>query len=143
MTSDTRKLLFKEELLSDIWEEIDSLHGDELDAFLQSVGLDVKTLARSYTETIRAAITQTKRAEFDRARNRVSNQETRSPMKIVTLDVGRKRQILAAINERVARTKEMTVAARNRKIDAEQDLDTFLEACVRLGLIDEEGNLRD
>lgn len=143
MTSDTRKLLFKEQLLSDIWEEIDSLHGDELDAFLQSVGLDVKTLARSYTETIRAAITQTKRAEFDRARNRVSNQETRSPMKIVTLDVGRKRQILAAINERVARTKEMTVAARNRKIDAEQDLDTFLEACVRLGLIDEEGNLRD
>lgn len=143
MTSDTRKLLFKEELLSEIWEEIDSLHGDELDAFLQSVGLDVKTLARSYTETIRAAITQTKRAEFDRARNRISNQETRSPMKIVTLDVGRKRQILAAINERVARTKEMTVAARNRKIDAEQDLDTFLEACVRLGLIDEEGNLRD
>lgn len=37
----------------------------------------------------------------------------------------------------------MTIAARNRKIADENDLDVFLEACLRLGLIDSEGNLKD
>jgi hypothetical protein len=36
----------------------------------------------------------------------------------------------------------MTIAARNQKIEDEADLDSFLEACVRLGLIDSEGNLK-
>jgi hypothetical protein len=37
----------------------------------------------------------------------------------------------------------MTLAARNRKIEAPEDLDSFLEACLRLGLIDEDGNLKE
>jgi hypothetical protein len=37
----------------------------------------------------------------------------------------------------------MTIAARNRTIEDENDLDVFLEACLRLGMIDSEGNLKD
>jgi hypothetical protein len=37
----------------------------------------------------------------------------------------------------------MTIAARNRTIEDEKDLDVFLEACLRLGMIDSEGNLKD
>jgi len=39
------------------------------------------------------------------------------------------------------RTNDMTIAARNQKIDDEGDLDSFLEACLRLGVIDSDGNL--
>lgn len=37
----------------------------------------------------------------------------------------------------------MTLAARNQKLDAEEDMDAFLEACIRLGIIDENGNLKE
>ena len=36
----------------------------------------------------------------------------------------------------------MTIAARNQKIEDEGDLDAFLKACLRLGLIDSEGNVK-
>jgi hypothetical protein len=36
----------------------------------------------------------------------------------------------------------MTIAARNQRIEAEEDLDSFLEACIKLGVIDENGNLK-
>jgi hypothetical protein len=62
--------------------------------------------------------------------------------KIVSLDVARKKQIMAAVRDHADRTNEMTIAARNRKIEDENDLDVFLEACLRLGVIDSDGNLR-
>jgi hypothetical protein len=57
-------------------------------------------------------------------------------------DIARKRQIFKAVQERSLQTKQMTIAARNQKIDAEEDLDSFLEACIRLGVIDQDGNLK-
>jgi hypothetical protein len=61
---------------------------------------------------------------------------------ILSFNVAKKQAIVAAIREHAAKTKEMTIAARNQKIGDEGDLDSFLEACVRLGLIDDEGNLK-
>jgi hypothetical protein len=124
--SNDQNLLFKEQLLSEIWDEIGSLEGRKLDEFLME-----------------AAGFPSKRARFEEARRHVRSQMGRQSAKIVALDLPKKRQILAAIRERAVRTNEMTIAARNRKIDAEQDLDSFLEACVRLGVIDEDGNLKD
>jgi hypothetical protein len=37
----------------------------------------------------------------------------------------------------------MTIAARNRRIESEDDLDSLLEAWLRLGVIDESGNLKE
>jgi hypothetical protein len=37
----------------------------------------------------------------------------------------------------------MTIAARNRRIESDDDLDSFLEACLQLGLIDESGKLKE
>jgi hypothetical protein len=56
--------------------------------------------------------------------------------------VTRKKQIMAAIRDHADRTKGMTIAARNRRIEDENDLDLFLEACLRLGVIDSDGNLK-
>ena len=49
---------------------------------------------------------------------------------------------MAAVRDHADRTNEMTIAARNRKIEDESDLDVFLEACLRLGVIDSDGNLK-
>jgi hypothetical protein len=57
--------------------------------------------------------------------------------------LAKKREVMAAIRDRADRTNEMTVAARNRRIEDENDLDVFLEACLRLGVIDSDGNLKE
>jgi len=54
-----------------------------------------------------------------------------------------RRHIIATIKDRADKTNEMTIAARNRTIEDENDLDVFLEACLRLGMTDSEGNLKD
>ncbi len=37
----------------------------------------------------------------------------------------------------------MTLAARNQKVEAEEYMDPVLEACIRLGIIDENGNRKE
>ena len=51
--------------------------------------------------------------------------------------------MFAAVRGRMESTGEMTLAARNKKIESEEDLDSFLEACVKLGVINENGDLKD
>ena len=55
----------------------------------------------------------------------------------------KKRAIHSAVTKRVDITGEMTIAARNQRIESDDDLDSFLEACLRLGLIDESGKLKE
>ena len=57
--------------------------------------------------------------------------EDRRPRQILSLDVARKKQIIATVRDHADRTNEMTIAARNRKIEDEGDLDAFLKrACA-------------
>ena len=61
----------------------------------------------------------------------------------VSFDIAKKRALLEAIRIRGEQTGDMTLAARNRTIDSEEDLDSVLEAFLRLGIIDEQGEIKN
>jgi hypothetical protein len=137
--SDDRSLQLKLQLLDEIWEEISSLEGTELDDYLASIGLAPDSLVHDYAKAFDAA---TKRERFEEARRQVRQTKVTDLGKLLSLDLAKKKRILNTIKDYADKTSEMTVAARNRKIEDEGDLDTFLEACLRLGLIDSQGNLK-
>jgi hypothetical protein len=130
-------------LLDEIWDEIGSLEGAELDEYLAGLGLAPHDLLQDYSKAMEAASAAARRARFEEARRQVRRPTNVEFGKILALDIARKKEVLAAIKERAARTKDMTIAARNQRIEDEGDLNSFLEACLRLGVIDEEGNLID
>jgi hypothetical protein len=140
--TDDRNLHFKRQLLDEIWEEIGSLEGKELDEYLASIGLAPDGLLQDYAEALTAASADPRRARFEEARRQLRQKSSADFGKILSFDVAKKKAIMAAIRDHADRTNEMTIAARNQKIEDEGDLDSFLEACVRLGLIDGEGNLK-
>jgi hypothetical protein len=140
--TDDRRLDLKRQLLDEIWEEIGSLKGEELDDYLATIGLAPDGLLQDYSEALSTACAAPKRARFEEARRQLRQKSGADFSKILSFDVAKKKVIMAAIREHAARTNEMTIAARNQKIEDEGDLDSFLEACVRLGLIDGEGNLK-
>jgi hypothetical protein len=140
--SEDRSLDLKRQLIDEIWEEISSLKGKELDEYLAGIGLSPEDLLRDYSKAMDAAIAAPKRARFEEARRLVRQKKAADFGKILSFDVTRKRQIMATIRDHADRTKDMTIAARNRRIEDENDLDVFLEACLRLGVIDSDGNLK-
>jgi hypothetical protein len=140
--SDDRNLHLKQQLLDEIWEEIGSLKGKELDEYLAGIGLAPDGLLQDYEKALNAACAAHKRERFEEARRQVRQKGGTDFGKILSFDLDKKKEIMAAIRDHAAKTNEMTIAARNRKIDDEGDLDSFLEACLRLGLIDSEGNLK-
>jgi hypothetical protein len=142
MMAEDRKLRFKEQLLDEIWQEIGSLKGEALDRHLSEIGLDPGAALRKYANTMDAAVLGAKRARFDQAKLRVKGRTAAAKINVVAFDLARKTEIMSAIRGMAARSNEMTIAARNQKIESEQDLDSFLEACLALGVIDEEGNLK-
>lgn len=141
--SDKRNVSFSEQILNEIWGEISLLEGRELDEFLSGIGLDPDELLQHYKKSAEGAAIAAKRSRFEEARRHIREQKHRPSSNVISMDVTKKRQILAVIRDRTSQTKDMTVAARNQKIDAEKDLDSFLEACIRLGVIDEDGNLKE
>jgi hypothetical protein len=140
--TDDRSLHLKQQLLDEIWEEIGSLEGKELDEYLAGIGLGSDSLLENYAEALNAACVASKRARFEKARRELRHKSDADFGKIFSFDLAKKKAIMAAIRDHAARTNEMTIAARNQKIEDEGDLDRFLEACVCLGLIDSEGNLK-
>jgi hypothetical protein len=141
--SDDRTPPLKFRLLDEIWDEIGSLEGVELDEYLVGLGLAPEDLLQDYSKAMDAASAASRRARFEEARRQVRQPRNVEFGKILAFDVAKKEDILAAIKERAARKKDMTIAARNQRIEDEGDLNSFLEACLRLGVIDEEGNLID
>jgi hypothetical protein len=141
--SDDRSLLLKQQLLDEIWKEIGALEGSELDEYIAGLGLAPNDLLQDYAIALDAARTASKRARFEEARRLVRQKAGGASGKILSFELAKKKEILSTIRDYAARTNEMTVAARNQKIEDEGDLDSFLEACVRLGVIDNEGNLKE
>lgn len=132
----------RRQLIDEIWEEISSLNGKELDDYLASVGLKPDDLLQEYSKAMEAAIAAPKRARFEEARRLVREKKFADFGKILSFDLARKKQVMAAIRDYADRTNAMTIAARNRRIEDESDLDVFLEACLQLGVIDSDGNVR-
>ena len=119
------------------------MEGGELDQFLIEIGLDTSELLDDHSRGVKAALMAQRRARFENAKDYVRSGGSKQSATLLTFDLARKRQVLEDIKKRATQTNEMTLAARNQKIDAEEDLDSFLEACLRLGLIDDEGNLKE
>jgi hypothetical protein len=137
--SDDRSLQLKRQLFDEIWEEISSLKGKELDDYLASIGLNPEDLLGDYSKAMAAAIAAPMRARFEEARHVVRQRHAGGgSAKILAFDLTRKKQIMDALKDH----PEMTRAARNGRIEDENDIDVFLEACLRLGVIDSDGNLK-
>jgi hypothetical protein len=140
--SDDRALLLKQQLLEELWDEIGSLKGKELDEYLAGIGLTPEGLLQDYSKALDATSASRKRARLEEARQQLRQAAKVDFGKIRSFDLPKKKEIMATIRDHAVRTQEMTIAARNQKIEDEGDLDSFLEACLRLGLIDSEGNLK-
>ena len=80
-------------------------------------------LLQDYAKALDAAIAAPKRARFEEARRQVRPKKAIDFGKILSFDLARKKQIMATIRDHAERTNEMTIAARNRKIEDEGDLD--------------------
>jgi hypothetical protein len=117
------------------------LEGEALDEFLSHSGFDPKELLADFDGSVRSFEASAGRRLFEAAKIAVSSAGRKT--NVLNLEASRKRSVFSAVKERMATTGEMTIAARNQKIDSEEDLDRFLEACLGLGIIDENGDLKD
>lgn len=142
MTKDSTSKL-RDLLLEEIADDLMSLNGKELDDYLRDIDLDPSAIVDEFDAAVAAASAKLGRARFEEARRIVARGQSIGTGTIASLDSARKRKIAADIRSRAQQTGEMTIAARNQKIEDDADLDSFLEACVKLGMIDDEGNLKD
>jgi len=138
-----RELSFREELLEEIQQEILSLEGAALDEYLLALGMDPNDLLESFDAVFQDPEIAAKRRKFAAARQRSREPQAPVSASILSFEPSRKREIFAAVTKSVDATGDMTLAARNRRIESDDDLDSFLEACLRLGLIDETGKLKE
>jgi hypothetical protein len=138
-----RELSFCEELLEEIQQEILSLEGSELDEYLIALGMDPNDMLESFDAVFQAPEIAAKRRKFAAARQHPRESQAPLSALILSFDPAKKREIHSAVTKRVDLTGDMTIAARNRRIESDNDLDSFLEACLRLGLIDESGKLKE
>ncbi len=130
-------------LLAEIADELGVLEGDALDAFLVEIGEDPdRLLAHSAAAKIAALAAQGQDRLRD-ARAQVKARRAQNTTTIVSFDIAKKRALLEAIRIRGEQTGDMTLAARNRTIESEEDLDSVLEAFLRLGIIDERGEIKN
>jgi hypothetical protein len=141
--SNNRRSDLRNELSDEVWEELTSLEGNELDEYLASLALDSDALLKSYSNALASARAAPKRAQFEEARRIVRQNRSTEPNNIFSFDLPTKKKIMNSIREHADRTQQMTVAARNRKVENENDIDVFLEACLRLGIIDGDGHLKE
>lgn len=138
-----REFSFREELLEEIQQELLSLEGAALDEYLLALGMDPNDLLESFDAVVQGPEIAAKRRKFAAARQRSDRPQAALNASIFSFEPSRKREVFDAVRKRVDATGDMTIAARNRRIESDDDLDSFLEACLRLGLIDETGKLKE
>ena len=143
MNNTDRNSSLREELLNEILEDLRSLEGAALDKYLLELGFEPDDLLASFDSTFQDPEIAAKRRKFEAAKRKPSVLAGRPSATVLSFDPSRKREIFAAVKKHVAATGEMTVAARNQRIESEDDLDSFLDACFRLGVIDENGDLKE
>ena len=129
------------QLLNEITDEMHELEGKALDEVLSDAGFDPQALLADFEGSVRLFGASEGRRMFEAARTAIKS--ARAGSNALNLEATRKHSVFLAIKQRMATTGEMTIAARNQRMDSEEDLDRFLEACMGLGIIDENGNLKD
>jgi hypothetical protein len=134
---------FREAVIDEILDEIDGLNAKDLDAFLRDLGEDPDVVLEVGKAVCKGAIAEAKLARLRNAQRELKANMTVNAATLLSFDPDRKREIFERIKQRSAISGEMTLAARNKRIESDKDLDSFLEACLRLGVIDEAGELVD
>lgn len=131
-------------LLAEIADELKTLKGDELTQFLTEIGEDRDALLAQSETAIKGALAAQGRMRLQQAREALDAHRKASASVIVSFELARKRALFEAVKSKVdASGDAMTIAARNRTIASEEDLDSVLDAFLQLGLIDEHGNLKE
>lgn len=143
MPIDPKQSSARDALLTEISEELLILEGAELEQFLKEIGEQPASLSEHHERALAAALAGQGKRRLEAARAELRSRPRPNSSNVVALDILKKRALLEAIRLRTEQSGEMTMAARNRKIESEDDLDSFLEACLRLGLINEAGELKD
>ena len=143
MSQDPKARSLPKALLAEIADELFTLEGVELDNFLREIGEDPDLLAQHHAAALQTAISIQGRQRFEDARLRLKAGKSLNTEKLFSLDAARKRELLEAIRVRGEQTGDMTMAARNRTVASEADINSLLEACLRLGVIDEDGSFKD
>jgi len=139
--TNNRSISLKEMLLEEAWSDLEEPGQEAIDKFLTDVGIAPDSVTDIFNENIDAATRAQRRQRYENAKQVVRATEKTQPFKIVSFDLSTKQKILARIQDCVTGTGAMTIAARNRTNMTENDMDSFLEACIRLGVIDDDGNL--
>lgn len=134
---------FRETLIDEIIDEIDSLDTNELDAFLKDLGEDPAAVLEAGKAVRDGAIAGARLARLRNAQQELKASKTVNTAVLLAFEPDRKREIFERIRQQTEVSGEMTIAARNKRIESDKDLDSFLEACLRLGLIDEDGEIVD
>lgn len=134
---------FRETVIDEILDEIDGLNANDLDAFLRELGEDPSAVLEAGKAVCKGAIAEAKLARLRNAQRELKANTTVNAAALLSFDPDRKREIFERIKQRSAISGEMTLAARNKRIESDKDLDSFLEACLRLGVIDEAGEIVD
>src|SRR5687767_13872007 len=119
-----RELSFREELLEEIQQEILSLEGAALDEYLLSLGMDLNDLLEGFDAAFQDPEIAAKRRRFAAARRR--NNESPWPLgaAILSFEPSKKREIFEVVTKWADATGDMTIAARNRRIESDNDLDS-------------------
>jgi hypothetical protein len=138
-----RELSLREELLDEIQQELLSLEGPALDEYLLALGLNPNDMLEGFEAVFQDPEIAAKRRKFLAARQRSHEPQVPLNASILSFEPSRKRAIFDVVKKRVDAVGDMTIAARNRRIESDDDLDSFLEACLRLGIIDETGKLKE
>lgn len=130
-------------LLSDIADELKSLKGAELEAFLSELGDTSADASEAHDRALQGARAALGRRKLDKAKSYLKQRRSLETAKIFAFNISKKRALVAAVEKRGQANSELTMAARNRRAEAESDIDALLEAFLQLGLINEDGELSD
>ena len=131
----------KEVFLQEAWGDLENQSAGDFENSVKSLGISIDDSLQLFTSAVDAAKVTIRRQRYEAAKMATRVLEKQHPIKLVSYDMALKKEIFAQIQACAANTGIMTIAARNRTITGESDIDAFLEACLRLGLIDADGNL--
>jgi len=108
---------FRETVIDEILDEIDSLNVHDLDAFLRELGEDPGAVLEAGKAVCKGAIAEEKLARLRNAQRELKSNKTMNAAALLSLDPDRKREVFERIRQRSETSGEMTLAARNKRIE--------------------------
>lgn len=144
MNKDQNKAIEKlERLCNALADDIDVMSDKELMAELQEVGEDTDAIAKRMRKLISNTIAKVGRHKMEAARAGYEAEmyQTSHEGKILHWPVHRKRELIHRFAQNDDAFKQKLTLAARKEEDTEEDVDSFIEDLIDLGVIDDEGNI--